>query len=226
MTELTTGTRTDGRGLFAVLEGIDGSGTTTQKPLLHNYASGMSKEIDVLTTHEPWKSGEIRRMLQEDRNAFIGGEKMARLYIEDRRRHLWEEIIPALNAGNIVISDRYSLSTFAYQGTQGIDLNDLREMHNQEGIINPDITFYLDVDLGTAIRRVRQRHSPLEKFEKDSEFTEALIAEYRHLTKIGQEDPSLFGKIIKIDGNKTQEEVSRVINAQFRRFYNQWNQNQ
>lgn len=204
------------KGLFIVLEGIDGSGTTTQIDFLHRYIKGLSKYNDVLTTHEPWKSDEIKRILKEDKDAYSDGEKLTELYIKDRERHVRSLIIPNMLTEVIILCDRYSLSTFSYQGVQGIDFETIRRIHNQTGIIKPDLTFFLDVNYETAKRRIEQRGEVLEKFEKDEEFTKKLIEGYRDLTQ----KENLFGKIIKINGNNPIEKVTQNITEEFKRYQN------
>jgi len=203
------------KGLFIVLEGIDGSGTTTQIDSLHQHIKGLSKYLDVLTTHEPWKSDEIKGMLRNDKDAYSDGEKMTELYIKDREYHVRSLIIPSLQKEVIVLCDRYSLSTFSYQGVQGIDFETIKKIHTQTGIIKPDLTFFLDVNYETARKRIERRAETLEKFEKNEEFTRRLIERYRSL--IQKKD--IFGKVVTINGNNPIEEVTKNIAGEFNGFY-------
>ena len=204
------------KGLFIVLEGIDGSGTTTQIDFLHRHIKGLSKYLDVLTTHEPWKSDEIKMMLKNDKDAYSDGEKMTELYVKDREYHVRNLIIPNMQKEVIVLCDRYSLSTFSYQGVQGVDTEVIKEMHFQTGIIKPDLTFFLDVDYETARKRIEQRGEVLEKFEKNKAFTQDLIKRYRDLTQ----EENLFGRIARINGNNSREKVTEDIAKEFDLFYN------
>ena len=81
------------KGFFVVLEGIDGSGTSTQARALTDNVLCLSSYNSVLTTHEPWKSEEIQRKLKEDRSAYSDGWSMAKLYTNDRKRHQEELIL-------------------------------------------------------------------------------------------------------------------------------------
>lgn len=204
------------KGLFIVLEGIDGSGTTTQIDFLHRHIKDLSKYLDVLTTHEPWKSDEIKRMLRKDKDAYSDGKKMTELYIKDRECHVRNLIIPNIQKEVIVLCDRYSLSTFSYQGVQGVDFETIKKIHAHTGIIKPDLTFFLDVDYETARKRIEQRGEALEKFEKNEEFTRRLIERYRNLTQ----EENLLGKIVIINGNNSLEEVTENIAREFDVFYN------
>src|SRR3989338_8675398 len=117
-------------GKFIVLEGIDGSGTTTQVQKLANYLFEKDKRNVVLLTREPTKlspSGMgLRRRVA---GALFPGETRtddswywASLFINDRRWHLDHLVVPNLRAGVQVISDRHKLSTIAYQSAQGADM--------------------------------------------------------------------------------------------------------
>jgi len=99
----------------------------------------------VLRTHEPWKSSEIKRKLETEKDAYSGAEEIAELHVEDRARHTQKLIRPNLRAGAVVLCSRYTLSTCAYQWAQGLSLSKLLEMHEHRGILIPDVTFFLDV---------------------------------------------------------------------------------
>lgn len=199
------------KGLFIVLEGIDGSGTTTQINFLHDYFKSLSKYNDVLTTHEPWKSKEIKEMLEKDSDAYSNGEKMAELYVLDRKNHLENLINPVLKQGGIVLTDRYHLSTYGYQGTQGISFDKVKDLHEKHKIKNPDLTIFLDVDYETTKKRIKKRGESLEKFEKNENFTKALIKEYNSLFELTSKDQYLLGPMSKINGNRPIEEVAENI---------------
>ena len=202
-------------GSFIVLEGIDGSGTTTQINGLHDYIKSRDKYADVLTTHEPWKNEEIKKKLSRDKDAYSGGKEMTRLFVDDRHNHLNNLIVPNMNQGVIVLSDRYSLSTYAYQGTQGVSFNTIKELHDEQKIIVPDLTFFLDVNYEVAKERITKRGDSLEKFETNERFTKDLINKYRALSEM--ED--IFGEVIKIDGNKSARQVKKDICEKFEEFY-------
>ena len=206
------------RGLFVVLEGIDGAGTSTQLPLLDSYIKRRSKYNDVLGTHEPRRNKEIERRLSGDKDAFSEGLEMAELYILDRAEHTRKLINPVLDVGVFVLCDRYKMSTCAYQWTQGVELNKLFEMHKGLGILTPDITFYLDVDFGTAGERIQKRGEPKEKFEQE-EFMKKLIENYRVLV---QNYPQEFGRVVVINGAKSVYEVSMDIREEFKSYYDLW----
>lgn len=209
-------------GLFVVTEGIDGSGTSTQVHELIKKIEDLDKYQDVLRTHEPWRNKEIKRKLQEDKDAYSEPEEMAQLYTGDRTEHSYDLIKPNLNAGAIVICSRYKMSTCAFQQAQGVPLDKLLTMHEHRGILKPDITFFLDIDKEVAEERKRKRGIASEKFEKDRGFIDKVIINYKELEKIAEKDKNLFGRVIRIDANKSIEDVSEQIYEVFLPIYEEW----
>ena len=198
-------------GLFVVFEGIDGCGKGVQARMLLEYIQGVSKYQDILITHEPWRSTEIKRRLEEDRNAFVDGERMAQLFVDDRIRHTTELVQPMLERGVIIVCDRYAMSTCAYQYTQGVNLDSLLTMHRKKDIILPDITYVLEVSRKIAETRRRIRGDPQEKYEREATFIERLMQNYKLLGEMVKKDQTIFGKVIVVNGNGNPEEVAQQI---------------
>ena len=146
------------RGLFIVIEGVDGSGKSTQARLLARWMR--SKGIDVVLTKEPGgtRSGRtLRRMLLQ--GASLDPMTELLLYAADRREHVRQVIEPALRAGRAVISERFTASTVAYQGYgRGLDLK-LIEMLNKAaaGRVRPDLTVILDIQPEKARARMSEK---------------------------------------------------------------------
>jgi dTMP kinase len=209
------------RGLFIVFEGVDGSGTSTQAHKLNEKIKKLDKYQDVLETHEPWKNNEIKRKLQEDKDAYLAPLETAELYIGDRTDHSYVLIKPNLDAGVIVLCVRYKMSTYSFQQAQGIDIHRLIKMHNNRGILTPDITFFIDVPREVAEDRTRKR-GQLEKFERNSEFVEKAIRNYKELAILSEDNPELLGRVIRIDGNHSIDEVAADIYLEFLKVYQQW----
>src|SRR3989344_6900612 len=139
------------RGLFIVFEGIDASGKTTQLLTLAKHIMDKSKYNHVCMTREPYKLVEIRKILKQDKDPYKEAEKLAQLFVRDREEHVKELILPLLSKGIYVISDRYKISTFVYQSTQGIQMQRLMDMHKRMPI--PDITFIIDTPADIARQR-------------------------------------------------------------------------
>jgi len=193
--------------LFIVLEGIDGSGTTTQLALLERHLAARGRRVH--PTREP-SQGPVGRLLRE---ILLGGHPhpdgtpadglaMALLFAADRRDHLRREIEPALAAGVDVVSDRYLLSSLAYQAQEA-------ERDWVAGLARdlrvPDLTLLLEVPTETAAARRRDAGRPDERYDAD-EIQAGVAARYRELVS---GDPSA----ITIDARGGIEEVARAVAA-------------
>ena len=148
------------RGLFITFEGIDGCGKSTQLELLARILKQRGK--DLLITREPGGTaiGEgVRDLLISDASVGIVPKTELYLIVGARAEHVAEVIRPALDAGRIVLSDRYTDSTVAFQGYgRQLDLEFVDKMNNfaTDGL-QPDITFVFDVDPALARARLHKR---------------------------------------------------------------------
>lgn len=147
------------QGLFITLEGVEGSGKTTQAALLGDALRAQNRRA--LVTHEPGgtRAGEAIRSIFLDPAVSLDVAAELLLVLADRAQHVREKLRPAVAAGEIVISDRYSDSTVAYQGHgRGFDLKLLTDLNRlaSDGM-NPDLTIVLDVDVKTGLERTRAR---------------------------------------------------------------------
>ncbi|MCD6483738.1 MAG: dTMP kinase [Candidatus Odinarchaeota archaeon] len=152
-------------GIFIVIEGIDGSGITTQSELLANWFS--KKGFHVFLTSEPSEGGIGKLLRAYLKNNSINPAIDALLFAADRVEHT-EIIKKKLEEGYVVISSRYFESSIAYQSSQGIPIEWIEEI-NKYAII-PDITIILDAPPEVTIERVKKRnsisHKDREKFER------------------------------------------------------------
>ncbi|HEY0463820.1 MAG TPA: dTMP kinase [Polyangiaceae bacterium] len=162
-------------GLFVVLEGIDGCGSTTHAKLLAKTLK--SRGLEVLLTCEP-SSGPIGSLIRQvlQRRLFVPDatgprnfdwSTMALLFAADRMDHLDSTIAPALRTGAVVISDRYDLSSLAYQSVTAHSGSDpipwIRQLNAQA--LRPDLTIVIDVPAEVAEERRRTRGGVEEMFE-------------------------------------------------------------
>jgi dTMP kinase len=158
---------------FITFEGGDGAGKSTQIQLLEHYLGTQGKTC--LTTREPGGTslGEIlRQILLEAGTRSIGPRTELFLYLADRAQHVHEVIAPAIAQGKIVLSDRHSDSTVAYQGYgRGIDLRLLVKLNETaSGGLTPDITFLLDCPVELGLSRTAQRKSEAAKLKGNDRF--------------------------------------------------------
>jgi dTMP kinase len=163
-------------GTFIVVEGIDGSGSTTHSKLLSKQLEAQGHEV--LLTCEPTHGpigGMIRQVLQkrlfvpDDRGPrAFGWSAMALLFAADRLDHLDSAILPALRDGKVVISDRYDCSSLAYQSAtspNAVEAVDwIRELNRLA--LRPEITIVLDIDPDIASERRGARATREELFEE------------------------------------------------------------
>ena len=149
-----------GKGYFITLEGIDGCGKSTQAKLIHQRLEAMGYQV--LLTREPGGTElaeEIRRVILTPGKEELDPIAEILLYAASRVQHVNVLIRPALEAGQIVISERFAHSSLAYQGYGlGRDLNLIKEVNRlATGEIWPDLTFLLDTSAETSGERIRCR---------------------------------------------------------------------
>jgi dTMP kinase len=192
------------KGLFITFEGIEGSGKSTISRKAADYLT--SQGHTVIHTHEPGDTmigKEIRRVLLAPSNVGMHPLTELLLYFADRAEHTRKLISPALDRGEIVICDRFSDSTIAYQGYgRGIEIGILKEIDRfSRGGISPSLTILLDLDVRIGLERNRQA-SKLDRFElEDVEFHERVREGY---LKIAEEEPE---RVRIIDSSRGIEAV-------------------
>ncbi len=189
---------------FIVLEGLDGAGKSTQAALIADDLRKSGKEV--FLTQEPGQSapGKLARSyLSGARNC--SPDCLQLLFAADRACHLEKEIIPHLRADDIVISDRYFLSSLAY-GAVGSHLDWLWSIN--KNFLFPDLTIYLDVSPQVYARRIARNGKSIEMFE-DVEILEIVRQNYNKA--IAMLSNSM--KIVLTDGDRAKEEVfADIIN--------------
>jgi dTMP kinase len=196
------------KGLFISFEGIEGTGKTTQSRLL--FERLISHGFDVLLTNEPGGTviGErIREILLKIDHREMSHITELLLYNAARAQHLYEKILPALNQNKIVITDRFSDSTMAYQGYgRGIDLNLLHTLDSiATGGKKPDITILFDLDVETGLRR-NQDINKIDRLElEDLDFHKRVRDGY---LEIARREPS---RIKIIDASEPVSVISEKI---------------
>ncbi len=153
------------RGCLVVFEGIDGTGKSTQVQLLAQYLRERGYEVvtDYEPTRGPWGMKVREAALAGDR---LGIDEEIDCLLQDRREHVRDVIEPALARGAWVLLDRYYLSMMAYQGASGVSVEDLREWNEAFATV-PDIAFWLDISLETAVERMRVRGNGADAFEHE-----------------------------------------------------------
>jgi len=164
-----------------VLEGLDGSGKSTQLPRL---AARLRAEGHVVVeTREPFDCAAGRKIRELARGgASIAPEAELALFMEQRRFHVRERIAPALARGEIVLSDRYFLSTVAYQGARGLDAAALLAENEVEFPL-PDLALLLELAPAAGLARVASRGGPAEPAFEKRDFLERVWAIFHALDR-------------------------------------------
>lgn len=196
-------------GIFIVLEGIDGCGKTTVGQKLLTYLN--KKNFPAILTAEPSK-GDIGRIIRANlKDNSVHPAIDALLFAADRLDHGIKEIKPALNAGKIVISDRYVDSSLVYQSIQGSDSNltfDWIKTLNQF-CIKPDRVYLLDLDPNESLKRKKTQNlnlqAEMEKFEH-LEFQQKIRALFLEIAQ-----RNLEGNHVIIDASQNPESITRNI---------------
>lgn len=205
-------------GSFVVLEGIDGAGTTTQAGRLAARFAG--RGLPMVITREP-TTGPVGSLIRQAlTHRFVvpgvhGGrppswKSMALLFAADRLDHLEAEILPNLMDGVSVVSDRYDLSSLAYQSATADDESPgtvewIRDLNRHAR--RPDLTVVVDVSAETAARRRRARGGTAELYEV-TELQERLVAAYRNAETLVPGD-----RVVHVDGEAAPDDVEAAVYA-------------
>lgn len=192
-------------GMFVCLEGIDGAGKTLQAKL--TAAALQERGYDAVYTQEPTHSkiGKVLREYLQDRKSIAHVDSL--LFAADRIEHYYRDILPLLQAGKIVITDRYVYSSYAYQHFSGVPLKWIEEINKFAR--KPDVAYFIDVEVEEAVRRLRKdNREDDEKFESITPLQQikAIYQKYVDTTEL-----------IAVEGNNapnmiTENLVTLIIN--------------
>jgi dTMP kinase len=201
-------------GAFLTFEGIDGSGKTTQLRRLAERLTAAG--YDIVCAQEPGGTRvgrEIRKILLDAVSTDLRPVPELLLYFASRAQNVEEVILPALEAGRVVLSDRFTDASTAYQGCgRGLGIETVRTLEQIacRGL-RPDLTFLIDLDIETAVRRALERSSAAAsgdetRFEREQrEFHERVRRGY---FEIQRREPE---RVRPIDGNRDPETIAGEI---------------
>ena len=205
------------KGKFIVIEGIDGSGKTTQINQLSKWLCGnnfIPANNQLIITKEPGgtKLGQSIRSLLLDTSRETSPDSLTELllYAADRAQHVNEIIRPSINKGDWVLSDRFSGSTLAYQGYgRQLDIKLIKDLENiaTKGLL-PDITFLLDIPVEESIkRRINRKDDRMEK--EGREFLKKVSFGFNSISK--------DNKWKQISALKSKEEITCEIQHELKK---------
>ena len=191
------------RGAFIVIEGLDGSGKTTQARLL---VQKMQSSHNAIYTTEPSR-GKIgsfirERCLYEEKRLDSAVEAL--LFAADRVEHVQNEVIPALNEGQLVVSDRYLYSSLAYQGSAGLNIDWIDAINKHA--LKPDLAVFIDVAPEIVLKRLNRKKSVMETVETQKKVREIYMKFVAN------------GALIRIDGDMPINEVSEALHTRGLKF--------
>lgn len=203
--------------MFITFEGIEGTGKTTQITRVKEYFESMGREV--LLTREPGGSRigkELRKMLLHVDNKDIAPTAELFLYLADRAQHIAQVVRPAVEAGKVVLCDRFADSTVVYQGYgRGLDVAVLQQL-NEVAVdgLWPDLTIVLDIDPVVGLKRATQRNAEEGKAAEEGRFEAEHISFHNRIregylawAKLNKDRI----KVAKADG--TPDEVFAAIKA-------------
>jgi dTMP kinase len=198
------------RGLFVTFEGIEGSGKTTQLKLLARRLR--RRGVALLVTRQPGGTeagARLRRLLLHAGSLDPRAELL--LMFADRRQHLTESIEPALDSGTLVLCDRYTDASRAYQGAGrglGEELVDL--LHSRFCALEPDRTYLFDCPPETGLARVSAARGGKDRIEREAlAFHRRVRAAYLARAR---SEPARF---LVLDGRKSPEALAQLLAADF-----------
>jgi dTMP kinase len=200
-----------GAGFFIVFEGGEGAGKTTQMEALVVWLK--SQGIDAVTTHEPGGTeigSRIRAILLDTKSSAMDPHTEALLYAADRAQHVAEVIRPALEAGKVVVSDRYIDSSLAYQGiARGLGLDQIYRISEwATGGVVPDLVFFLSLDPSEGLERVG---GDPDRIEREGDQFHAKVRDA--YLELAQKFPSRF---VVLDGGKDKDQVHRSVISEYK----------
>jgi dTMP kinase len=201
--------------MFITFEGIEGTGKTTQIKRVVEFLKETGHEVDI--TLEPGGSRigkELRKILLNMESTDITGPCELFLYLADRAQHVSQVILPAVEAGRVVLCDRFADSTIVYQGYgRGLDPKLLREL-NEVAVSGcwPDLTILLDIDPELGLKRATSRNLDEDKTQEEGRF-EAESIDFHSRVREGYLTWAALNsdRIVIIDADQTPDEIFSQI---------------
>lgn len=201
------------RGKLIVLEGTDGSGTTTQGDDLADHLRQLGLEVVRTAQPSPLATGQLIRQILRGELQGIDAAVVALLFAADRVDLGQRVLEPALQRGAWVVCDRHLASSLAFQvvdaardpGQPPIDPAWITAINRCA--LQADLTLWLDLPVEVALQRIESRGKPLERFE----VSETLQRVRDRYAKVFADPPSQLGQVAVVDGSATRDAVGRAI---------------
>ncbi len=195
------------QGLFIVIEGIDGTGKSTQAKRLAEWFRARGREV--VLSREPTDGPWGKKLRESATTGRLSPEDELECFLNDRREHVEMTIKPALADGKVVILDRYYFSTMAYQGARGFDPAEIRR-RNEAFAPQPDLLLILDLSIESAHGRIGSRGDTANEFEQRDTLTRCreifLSLRNEPFARVIDAEPSL---------NEVSADILAVVTAEF-----------
>lgn len=211
------------KGRLITLEGIEGVGKSTQRDAIAAWLTDAGAEVVV--TREPGGTPlaeQVRGLVLQAAGEVVSGRSELLLMFAARSIHLDNRILPALHRGAVVLCDRFTDATYAYQGAgRGVALGDIAalERFTQQGL-QPDLTLLFDCPVETALSRMRARGTAGDRFESEqAPFFERVREEYLRRAALAPE------RIVVIDAAPEETVVRRTVLRILAETWDQWEHN-
>ena len=195
------------RGKFITLEGVDGAGKSTHLPFITELLRSQSGGQEIVVTREPGGTPLGERLRELLLHEAMHSETETLLMFAARREHIDKVILPALERGAWVLSDRFTDASFAYQyGGRGVSKDKIGTLENWvQGDLQPDLTLLFDVPVSVSCQRLAGARDP-DRFEREN------AAFFERIRSAYQERASAFpARFRVIDSSQSLESIRKVL---------------
>ena len=197
------------RGLFIVLEGIDGTGKSTQVQRLADHLRAQGREV--VASKEPTDGRWGKQLRESAATGRLPLDEELAMFIADRKEHIAELIQPALDAGKVVVLDRYYYSTIAYQGARGASTEQIRT-DMRAFAPEPDLVLLLDLEPNQALERIEQNRGEMPNEFEQLQSLQKIRAIFRDLA-VGDE------RIQTVNASQSVEDLTADIQQRVATFF-------
>lgn len=202
------------KGKFIVFEGVEGAGKTTQmQRLIHWLQASYVQKVRLVATREPGGTelgqGLRHLLLKQDPGECVSDRAELLMYAADRAQHVETFLKPELSKGTIVLCDRFTDSTIAYQGHgRGLNLHLIKQLNEiATGGLESDLTLWLDINVEAGLARVRARGDRDRIEQADLQFHKRVQQGFAELAESNK------SRIFRINADRAEDEVAQEIQA-------------
>ncbi|WP_293123485.1 dTMP kinase [Microcoleus sp. bin38.metabat.b11b12b14.051] len=211
------------KGKLIVFEGVEGAGKTTQmQRLIHRLQSSYPQKVRLVATREPGGTelgkGLRHLLLKQDPGESVSDRAELLMYAADRAQHVEIFIKPELSKGTIVLCDRFTDSTIAYQGYgRNLNLNLIKQLNEiATGGLESDLTLWLDINVEAGLARVRARGERDRIEQADLQFHKRVQQGFADLAESNK------SRIVRINGDRPEDAIAHEIQAIVTRKLKAW----